>query len=46
MERAGVDRALTEAGALPGDDVEVAGHVFTFEPSEDHDARAVTQDDD
>ena len=32
MERAGVDRALLEAGARNGDDVHVAGHVFTFEP--------------
>ena len=46
LERAGVDRRLTEAGARSGDDVEIAGHVFTFEPPEDHDARAVTEDDD
>ena len=45
MQRAGVDRALTDAGALPGDDVEIAGHVFTFEPP-DHDAPAATEDDD
>lgn len=35
MERAGVERALTDAGAQPGDDVEIAGHVFTFEPASD-----------
>jgi GTP-binding protein len=33
MDRAGVDQALLDAGAEPGDDVEVAGQVFTFEPS-------------
>ena len=33
MDRAGVERALLDAGALPGDDVEVAGRVFTFEPT-------------
>lgn len=33
MERAGVEHALAAAGAQPGDDVEIAGHVFTFEPS-------------
>lgn len=37
MERAGVERALSDAGAQPGDDVEIAGHVFTFEPAQDPD---------
>jgi GTP-binding protein len=32
MERAGVYRALLDAGAQPGDDVDIAGNVFTFEP--------------
>ncbi len=35
MEHAGVDRALVEAGARRGDDVEIAGHVFSFEPPDD-----------
>ena len=32
MERAGVYRALLDAGARPGDDVDIAGSVFSFEP--------------
>ena len=32
MDRAGVEQALLDAGAQPGDDVEIAGKVFTFEP--------------
>ncbi len=32
MERAGVYRALAEAGAAAGDDVEIAGTVFSYEP--------------
>ena len=32
MVRAGVDAALAEAGAVRGDSVEIAGHVFEFEP--------------
>jgi GTP-binding protein len=32
LVRAGVEQALAEAGAQPGDDVEIAGHVFAFEP--------------
>jgi GTP-binding protein len=32
MERAGVYRALADAGAAAGDDVEIAGNVFTYEP--------------
>jgi GTP-binding protein len=32
MDRAGVEQALLDAGAEPGDDVEIAGRVFTFEP--------------
>ncbi|CAN5759619.1 GTPase ObgE [soil metagenome] len=40
MARAGVDHTLADAGAQPGDDVEIAGHVFTFEPSEDATAAA------
>jgi GTP-binding protein len=35
MDRAGVEQALLDAGAVPGDDVEIAGHVFTFEPALD-----------
>ena len=45
MERAGVDQALLDAGAVPGDDVEIAGHVFTFEPPST-DAAAITEDTD
>jgi GTP-binding protein len=33
MDRAGVEQALLDAGAVLGDDVEIAGHVFTFEPA-------------
>jgi len=32
LVRAGVERALTQAGARRGDDVEIAGAVFAFEP--------------
>jgi GTP-binding protein len=32
MERAGVYRALADAGAERGDDVEIAGAVFSYEP--------------
>jgi GTP-binding protein len=32
MDRAGVEQALIDAGAEPGDDVQIAGRVFTFEP--------------
>ncbi|MBW3606117.1 MAG: GTPase ObgE [Actinobacteria bacterium] len=46
MERAGVDRTLSEAGAQPGDDVEIAGHVFTFEPADDATAVTTTEDGD
>jgi GTP-binding protein len=45
MDRAGVEAALVEAGALPGDDVHIAGHVFTFEPASTDDA-AITEDPD
>ncbi len=34
LKRAGVEAALAEAGANPGDDVEIAGSVFTFRPDE------------
>jgi GTP-binding protein len=36
LARAGVERALVEAGARAGDAVEIAGYVFDFEP-EPHD---------
>ncbi len=32
LQRAGVEAALAAAGARPGDDVDIAGAVFTFEP--------------
>lgn len=32
LQRAGVEVALAGAGAEPGDDVEIAGSVFTFKP--------------
>lgn len=32
LVRSGVERALAEAGARRGDDVEIAGSVFTFDP--------------
>ena len=35
MDRAGVEQALLDAGARAGEDVQIAGHVFTFEPSPD-----------
>ena len=35
MQRAGVEQALLDAGATPGDDVEISGRVFTFEPVAD-----------
>ncbi|WP_370325000.1 GTPase ObgE [Euzebya sp.] len=34
LQRAGVEAALAEAGAQPGEDVEIAGTVFTFKPEE------------
>lgn len=34
LKRAGVELSLAEAGATPGDDVEIAGKVFTFRPEE------------
>jgi GTP-binding protein len=45
MDRAGVEAALLDVGAVPGDDVEIAGHVFTFEPASTDDA-AITEDSD
>jgi GTP-binding protein len=45
MDRAGVEAALFDVGAVPGDDVEIAGHVFTFEPASTDDA-AITEDSD
>jgi GTP-binding protein len=45
MDRAGVEAALLDVGAVPGDDVEIAGHVFTFEPASTDDA-AITEDTD
>jgi GTP-binding protein len=32
LERAGVERALAAAGAEPGDAVDIAGHVFDYNP--------------
>ena len=48
LKRAGVEDAIAEAGADPGDDVEIAGTVFTFRPDDldawsDHDE---AEDDD
>ncbi|MEE8602852.1 GTPase ObgE [Euzebya tangerina] len=34
LSRAGVEAALAEAGAQPGDDVEIGGSVFVFKPEE------------
>ncbi len=34
LKRAGLEDALAEAGATPGDDVEIAGAVFVFQPDE------------
>lgn len=34
LVRAGVERALVKAGAVRGDDVEIAGAVFAFEPDQ------------
>jgi hypothetical protein len=45
MERAGVEAVLLDVGAVPGDDVEIAGHVFTFEPASTDDA-TITEDSD
>ena len=45
MERAGVERALADAGAQPGDDVVIADHVFTFEPAPTPDDPKPAEDD-
>jgi GTP-binding protein len=45
MERAGVYGALLEAGARPGDDVDIAGSVFTFEPPSIADEPDPAEDD-
>jgi GTP-binding protein len=45
MERAGVYRALLDAGAQAGDDVEIAGRVFTFEPPVSADEPEPAEDD-
>ena len=34
LERAGVERALSEAGAMPGDEVRIRGVAFEFEPAD------------
>ncbi|NIR37128.1 MAG: Obg family GTPase CgtA, partial [Actinobacteria bacterium] len=34
LSRIGVDEALLQAGARPGDDVRIGDLVFTFEPDE------------
>ena len=34
LQRAGVEVALAEAGARPGEDVEIGGTVFTFRPED------------
>jgi GTP-binding protein len=45
MERAGVERALLDAGARAGDDVVIADHVFTFEPTPVPDDPMPAEDD-
>jgi GTP-binding protein len=44
LKRAGVEAALDDAGASAGDDVEIAGLVFTYRP-EDLDSWAVEEDE-
>lgn len=37
LDRIGVDKALREAGAVPGDDVRIGDLTFTYEPDDDAD---------